>query len=182
MQRKDFYHIFNHYEPILSARGFKKHLEGTYDHPSNLRIQIVLDKHGWDAAYGWGFILRAFNLDSTISSNGVTEIASSVDLNVQRLSRLYHSNLEQNVKELYRVYDNSVTQKLVEQLETGWWAFYDEQGLGALLDLTLDYAISAGLKWKQENPYIPHKKRIPTTEEITQMKKNLDSLMNREDK
>lgn len=110
----------------------------TYSLPGNIKLELMLDQHGWDETLGWGFIARL-----------------SDESQRDELGNFKNFYAERDIRPLDLPIDNDIWQtvyahypKLKSGLRSGWYEFYDEQHLIALLNLVMPKIFTFATNWK----------------------------------
>ena len=129
MKSTEFYKAFNEFsEPIIS-RGLIKKTNRVYQN-DRVRLQINLDRHGWDDEYGWGFQIWLYDIEGV----DIEKFEQPKRVGVIRIPSLITAKYITD-DEVMSIYSSLVSKhpKLMGQVNMGWLAFYDVSDLRTLL-------------------------------------------------
>lgn len=175
MDKAQFYKIFDRYSPMLEKVGFKRKTKGSFASNQNIKLEIILDKWGWDSEWGWGFIFRLADLNCIEKHDGVTIV--TVDEDITPLTLADAKMISRT--ELLQPYKTLNKPKMIDRFDAGWFVFSDIRNLESVLRLVMPLVSVSASKWASDRADKGHpspKRKRVTEEEWARTKKELDDI------
>lgn len=154
MNAEDFYKVLNKFEPTLEEFNLKRKARNTYTFPKGVKLQIRLDKWGWNQQTGWGFFVKVIDPRCKDEHGVVMDYSGYLEINADFL----RSSQLVSVKKLEKHYKKLPLGVQEAFRYGGLINFYDERDLDSILGMILEPLLKYILDWEKDRMKLPQPK------------------------